>query len=189
LRGAWILKNLFGTPSPPPPPTIAAIEPDIRGATTIREQLAKHRDDPSCNRCHQNIDPPGFALESFDVIGGERTWYRTSQAGKSLQIPLHPQSPKHHVRYRQGPDVDASGTLPDGREFSGIHDYKRLLLEDEAVMARPLTRLLLTYSLSRNLGFSDRPEVERIVTSVKAQDYGLRSIIHEIVASSAFRQP
>ena len=189
LRGAWIFKNLFGTPSPPPPPTIAAIEPDIRGATTIREQLAKHRNDQSCRRCHQKIDPPGFALESFDVIGGERTWYRTAQAGKYLRIPQHPQSPKHHVRYRQGPDVDASGTLPDGREFSGIRDYKRLLLEDESVMSRPLTRLLLTYSLGRNLGFSDRREVERIVTLAKAQDYGLRSIIHEIVTSAAFRQP
>lgn len=189
LRGAWILENLFGTPSPPPPPTIAAIEPDIRGATTIREQLAKHRDDQSCNRCHQKIDPPGFALESFDVIGGQRDWYRTAQAGKYLQIPRHPQAPKHYVRYRQGPDVDASGTMPDGSTFTGIRDYKHLLLADETIMARPLTRLLLTYSLGRNLGFSDRPEVEQIVSSVKNQNYGLRSIIHEVVASPTFRQP
>jgi hypothetical protein len=189
LRGAWILENLFGTPSPPPPPTVGTIEPDIRGATTIREQLARHRNDASCSRCHSKIDPPGFALERFDVIGGERTWYRTAQQGKYLDIPLHPQAPQQHVRYRQGPDVDASGTLPDGREFAGIRDFKQLLLEDEAILARPLTRLLLTYSLGRNLGFSDRPEVERIVNKVKDNDYGLRSIIHEVVASQTFRQP
>jgi hypothetical protein len=189
LRGAWILKYLYGTPSPPPPPTIAAIEPDIRGATTIREQLAKHREHESCNRCHQKIDPPGFALESFDVIGAQRDWYRTRGKGKYVKVPRHAQAPKHYVQYRQGADVDASGTMPDGRKFANIRDYKRLLLEDKTAMPRSLARLLLTYALGRQLGFSDRPEVERIVASVKPKDYGLRSLIHEIVLSDTFRQP
>lgn len=189
LRGAWILKYLYGTPSPPPPPTIAAIEPDIRGATTIREQLAKHREHESCNRCHQKIDPPGFALESFDVIGAQRDWYRTRGSGKYVKVPRHPQAPKHYVQYRQGADVDASGKMPDGRTFADIRDYKRLLLEDKTAMPRSLARLLLTYSLGRQLGFSDRPEVERIVASVRPKDYGLRSLIHEIVQSTTFRQP
>ena len=189
LRGAWILKYLYGTPSPPPPPTIAAIEPDIRGATTIREQLAKHREHESCNRCHQKIDPPGFALESFDVIGAQRDWYRTRGSGKYVTVPRHPQAPKHYVQYRQGADVDASGTMPDGRHFANIRDYKRLLLEDKTAMPRSLTRLLLTYSLGRQLGFSDRPEVERIVASVQPKKYGLRSLIHEIVLSETFRRP
>ncbi|MDA1016189.1 MAG: DUF1592 domain-containing protein [Planctomycetota bacterium] len=189
LRGAWILKYLYGTPSPPPPPTIKAIEPDIRGATTIREQLAKHREHASCNRCHQQIDPPGFALESFDVIGAQRDWYRTRGSGKYVKVPRHPQAPKHYVQYRQGLDVDPSGTMPDGRKFSGIRDYKRLLLEDKTAMPRALARLLLTYSLGRRLGFSDRPEVERIVASVRGKDYGLRSLIHEITQSDTFRSP
>jgi len=188
LRGAWVLENLFGSPSPPPPPTIAAIEPDIRGATTIREQLAKHRNHQSCNRCHRKIDPPGFALESFDVIGGWRDWYRTRN-GKYVKQLIHPQAPRHHVLYRQGPDVDSSGTLPDGRKFADIREYKRFLLEDETAIARSLTRLLLTYSLGRRLGFSDRPEVERILAKVKAKDYGLRSLIHEVVQSETFRSP
>ena len=189
LRGAWILKYLYGTPSPPPPPMIAAIEPDIRGATTIREQLAKHREHESCNRCHQKIDPPGFALESFDVIGAQRDWYRTRGSGKYVQVPRHPQAPNHYVQYRQGADVDASGTMPDGRHFANIRDYKRLLLEDKTAMPRSLTRLLLTYALGRQMVFSDRPEVERIVASVMPKDYGLRSLIHEIVQSKTFRQP
>ena len=189
LRGAWILENLYGTPSPPPPPSVEAIEPDIRGATTIREQLAKHRDNPSCQRCHRKIDPPGFALERFDVIGGERDWYRTAQGGKPVQKPLHPQSPSHTVRYRQGRDVDASGTLPDGRSFAGIRDYKQLLLEQESAMPGALTRHLLTYSLGRHLTFSDRPEIDRIVANAKAKNDGLRSLIHEVTQNPMFREP
>jgi hypothetical protein len=166
---------------------VAAIEPDIRGATTIREQLARHREHESCNRCHRKIDPPGFALESFDVIGGQRQWYRTRGGGKSLRIPRHPQAPNHYVQYRQGLNVDASGTTADGQAFAGIREYKQLLLQDETAMARALTRLLLTYSLGRHLGFSDRPEVERIVSNVRSQGYRLRSLIHEVVQSQAFR--
>ena len=189
LRGAWILKYFFGTPSPPPPPTVQAVEPDIRGAATIREQIARHRDNQSCNRCHRRIDPPGFALESFDVISARRDWYRTRGRGKYVEKPRHPQSPKHFVQYRQGPDVDASGTTVDGETFAGIREYKRLLLENETAMARSLARLLLTYSLGRRPGFSDRSEVERIVSNTRSQDYGLRSIIHEIVQSETFRRP
>ncbi|MFT4556216.1 MAG: hypothetical protein ACI92S_001558 [Planctomycetaceae bacterium] len=189
LRGVWILNHLFGTPSPPPPPSVAAVEPDVRGATTIREELAKHRADQSCNRCHRNIDPPGFALESFDVLGAHRDWYRTrDRSGKYVKRTLHPHAPTS-VQYRQGPDVDSSGVMPDGRTFADVREYKRLLLEDESAMARSLTRLLMSYSLGRQVGFSDRPAVEEILASTKSQNYGLRSIIGEIVTSETFRSP
>jgi hypothetical protein len=184
-----VLENLFGSPSPPPPPSVAAIEPDIRGATTIREQLALHRDHESCSRCHRHIDPPGFALECFDVIGGQREWYRVAQGGEYVSTPLHPQAQKYPVRYQRGSAVDASGTMPDGRAFAGIREYKQLLLADETAMPRALTRLLLTYALGRNLGFSDRAEVERIVAAARESHYGLRSIIHLVVQSPTFRQP
>jgi len=103
-------------------------------------------------------------------------------------VPRHPQAPFHYVQYRQGADVDASGTMPDGRTFADIREYKRLLLSDTIALPRSLARLLLTYSLGRQLSFSDRPEVERIVESVKTNDYGLRSMVHEIVQSNMFRQ-
>jgi hypothetical protein len=189
LRGAWILKHLYGTPAPPPPPTVTAVEPDIRGATTIREQLALHRAHDSCNRCHRRIDPPGFALESFDVIGGERSWYRTLGHGKAVQRLRHPENKQAMVLYRQGLDVDASGTMPDGQAFADIREYKRLLLQDDTAMLRALTRLLLSYALGRELGFADRPEVEQIVTRVKAGNSGLRSLLHEVVQSKLFRAP
>jgi hypothetical protein len=189
LRGAWILKHFYGTPAPPPPASVAAVEPDIRGATTIREQLARHRHHDDCNRCHRKIDPPGFALESFDVIGAQRQWYRTRGAGKYLQIPRHPQAPKHFVQYRQGPDVDPSGVTSDGQSFADIREYKQLLLRDETGLARALTRLLLTYSVGRHMGFSDRAEMDRIVKGAQAKNCGLRSFIHEIVSSKIFQGP
>ena len=83
MRGAWVLDRILGTPPPPPPADVPAVEPDIRGATTIREQLAKHRQVASCASCHAKIDPPGFALESFDVIGGWRDYYRTTGQRRS----------------------------------------------------------------------------------------------------------
>ncbi len=84
LRGAWVLDRILGTPPPRPPVNVAALEPDIRGATTIREQLAKHRQIATCASCHRSIDPPGFALESFDVIGGWRENYRTIGNGQEV---------------------------------------------------------------------------------------------------------
>src|SRR4030095_10564628 len=78
IRGHWITERILGLETPPPPPTVEAVEPDIRGAVTIRQQLDQHRTNVSCASCHSKMDPPGFALESFDVMGGyrerERAW-------------------------------------------------------------------------------------------------------------------
>jgi hypothetical protein len=134
------------------------------------------------------IDPPGFALESFDVIGGWRDWYRRRDDGKPVDKLIHPGGPAK-VLYRQGPEVDSSGVLPDGRPFSGIREYKRLLAADEAGIARALAGQLLSYSLGRTLGFSDRAEIERIVANAGSSGYGLRSILHEVVQCDTFRRP
>lgn len=167
LRGAWVLERILGTPPSPPPPDIGAIEPDIRGATTIREQLAKHRDVASCAECHREIDPPGFALESFDVIGGWRDRYR------SIGKP--------------GPAVDPSDVLLDGRHFENIDDFKELLLEDKDQLARNLTEKLLAYATGAGPTALDHSEIESIVSRLREQDYGFRSLIHEIVQSALFQ--
>ena len=145
LRGVWILNHLYGTPPPPPPPTVSTVEPDVRGASTIREELAKHRADQSCSRCHRKIDPPGFALESFDVLGAYRDWYRTRQGGKYFRRKTHSHTTQN-VQYQQGPNVDASGELPDGRKFTDIKEYKQLLLEDETARSQALLGNALTRS-------------------------------------------
>ena len=105
-----------------------------------------------------------------------------------MKKKLHPFAPTS-VQYRQGPNVDPSGTMPDGRTFTDVREYKRLLLADETAMAKTLTGLLLSYSLGRELGFSDRAEVERIVASVRGKQYGLRSIVEAVVSSETFRSP
>jgi len=187
-RGVWVLDNILGKPTPPPPPGVPAIEPDIRGATTLREQLAKHRTVEGCAVCHRRIDPPGFALESFDVIGGLREWYRTSGKGENVDRYADAHA-SVRVRYRKGRPVDATGRTPEGRAFSDIREFKKLLLEDKDSFTRCLTEKLLAFALGRAMGFSDRPAVEAIVASVRAKGYGFRTLMHEIVQSETFRRP
>src|SRR3954469_9752063 len=110
-RGAFVMARLLGRPPEPPPPNIAAVEPDVRGATTIREQLDKHRADATCASCHAKIDPPGFALEEFDVIGGFRTRYRSLGTGDpAVRGNI---DPFIGLGFKLGPKVDPSGVLPD----------------------------------------------------------------------------
>ena len=188
LRGAWVMENILGQPPPPPPAGVPAVEPDIRGATTLREQLARHRDDASCAVCHNRIDPPGFALENFDVIGGWRDNYRTLGPGTRPEFSQHPIT-FAWVRYRLGLPVNANGRTADGRRFKDVREFKKILTSDPAAIARGLTNKLATYALGRRIGFSDRPEIERIVESAEKKNYGFRTLIHEIVQSDMFRRP
>lgn len=180
-RGAWVLDRLLGTPPPKPPPDVPALEPDIRGATTVREQLARHRSIESCAACHAQIDPPGFALESYDVIGGRRDFYRLTQWTKGAK-------PIEGVSYLQGPDVDPAGELADGRSFRDVDGLKQHLLSDKDQPARALARRLVTYATGGAPGTSDRAEIEAVVARVRAKNYGLRSLVHEIVQSRLFRE-
>ncbi|MDZ4287220.1 MAG: DUF1592 domain-containing protein, partial [Prosthecobacter sp.] len=181
LRGAWVLERILGTTPPKPPADVEAIEPDIRGATTIREQLAKHREDASCASCHSKIDPPGFALESFDVIGGWRDHYRSIGDGKPRQVN------GRRVRFWPGPAVDPGDVLPDGRRFNNIDEYKKLLLADQDQLARCLTEKLLAYSTGAAPTAADKPKVEAIVQRLRETNYGFKSLIHEIVQSPLFQ--
>ena len=179
LRGAWVLERILGTPPPKPPADIEAIEPDIRGATTIREQLAKHRQVASCATCHVKIDPPGFALENFDVIGGWRERYRA--------LANNGEKDSQGRRVRPGPPVEAADVTPDGARFRDIEEFKQLLLRDKDQLARSLTEKLLAYSTGAAPVKADRPHVEAIVRRVREQGYGFRTLIHEVVASQVFQ--
>jgi hypothetical protein len=179
LRGAWVLDRILGTPPPKPPAEVEAIEPDIRGATTIREQLAKHRQDASCATCHVKIDPPGFALESFDVIGGWRDHYRATGEPREVN--------GRTVRMWPGPAVDPGDVTPDGRRFHDIDEYKKLLLEDKDQLARGLTEKLLTYATGATPRKADRPEIKAIVEKTREKHFGFKSLIHEVVQSPIFQ--
>jgi hypothetical protein len=181
MRGAWVMDRILGTPPPPPPENVAAIDPDIRGATTIREQLAKHRTLESCAVCHRKMDPPGFALESFDCIGGWRDHYRVTGNGGPVIID------GRHMPYHRGPAVDPADVLASGEPFENIDQLKQLLLKDKDQLARSLTSKLLAYATGRAPRAADRDAVEAIVTTIRDQNYGLRSLVHEIVQSELFR--
>jgi hypothetical protein len=182
VRGAWVLDRILGTPPRPPPPGVGAIEPDIRGTTTVREQLDKHRADPSCAGCHAKIDPPGFALESFDAIGGWRENYRSIN-GQKPAVKIDGRA----MRYSEGPKVDPTGVLADGRKFENIDGFKQLLLKDKGPLARGLALQLTTYATGAAPAAGDRPEIDAIVEKLRGRDYGLRSLVHEVVQSPLFR--
>ena len=181
MRGAWVLDRILGTPPPPPPEGVSAIDPDIRGATTIREQLAKHRTDPACASCHSKIDPPGFALESFDCIGGWRDWYRVTGNGGEVKVD------GRRMPYHKGKPVDPSNVTEDGQPFQNIDEFRQLLLRDKDQLARSLTTKLLTYATGAAPTKADRPEIEAIVARVRDKNYGFRSLLHEVVQNSLFQ--
>tara|TARA_R110002049_G_scaffold46487_1_gene135159 strand:- start:112576 stop:114951 length:2376 start_codon:yes stop_codon:yes gene_type:complete len=170
LRGVWVCERILGQTIPPPPENVPAIEPDIRGATTIREMLAKHRSDTACASCHEKIDPAGFALENFDAAGRWRDRY-IQVVGRKL---------------KPGSPVDPSYSMPDGRSFDDFDTFREIVSEDVRPLARNFAEKLLTYATGGPIEFADRDEIDRIVSATEPDDYGLRSLIHQAIVSDIF---
>lgn len=189
LRGNWIVQRILDIEIPPPPP-VAAVEPDIRGAVTIRQQLDKHRADPSCASCHRKMDPPGFALESFDVMGGWRTKYRGVDPESDMCVERGLGKNGQPFEFHYGLPVDAAGELPDGRPFADVREFKRLLLDSEELVAKNLAKQLVVYATGAPVRFSDRAAVDEIVAATKREKgkaFGVRSLVHAVVQSEVFR--
>ncbi len=165
VRGVFINERLLGAHIPPPPPGIPAIEPDIRGATSIRDQLAKHRSNESCASCHKTIDPPGFALELFDPVGGWRTRY-----GKG----------------DKGAKVDPSGLTPEGDAFADLAAWQRLYTQRPQQLARGFASQFLTYATGGPPRFSDSGALQQVVSTSGKSGFGLRSIIQQAILSQMF---
>ena len=170
VRGAWIAERILGMKIPPPPEGVPAIEPDIRGAETVREQLAKHSNDESCASCHRQMDPFGFALESFDPAGQWRSHYLVVKKGRA----------------KLGAEVDSSGQLPDGQHFANINELKRVLGSRPEKIARGLASHLIVYGTGGELSFSDRQAIDQIVTNAQETEYGFRSLLKSVVTSPLF---
>jgi hypothetical protein len=166
LRGKWLLDNILGMPPPPPPPgvntNLTENKPGVRPAS-IRKRLEQHRKNPVCNGCHSQIDPVGFALENFDVLGG---WRAADEGGNP---------------------VDATGVWPNGQEVKGFTGLRAMLLADPERFAGTLTEKLLAYALGRRLEYYDKPAVRKIVRDAAAQDYRWSALVVGIVQSPAFR--
>ena len=145
--------------------------------------LEKHRDEALCASCHKLIDPPGFALESFDVIGGYRERFRSRGKGERVKTKFLGRS---IWEYKAGLPVDASGKLHNGKTFDGVRDYKKLLLNDKEQVARNFIEQLIVYSTGAEIQFADRDEVERILDVTRKSQFGMRTIIHEVIKSRLF---
>ncbi len=182
VRGVWVMERLLGNPPQPPPPGIPGVEPDVRGATTLRELLDQHRDMDSCRSCHSQIDPPGFAMECFDPIGGYRERFRSLGAGDKVDVQIAGRK----VRYRSGPPVDASGQLADGRRFDDFQTFRDLLAADQSTLATTLATKLLTFATGREMGFSDRPIIERIVAATEPEGYRAGDLLRQVILSETF---
>ncbi|MCM8527126.1 MAG: DUF1592 domain-containing protein, partial [Lentisphaeraceae bacterium] len=188
MRGVWINERIIGEIPPPPPPAVPAVEPDTRGATTVREQLEKHRSDKSCNSCHQKIDPAGFALESFDIYGGWREKYRALPEEDKKNIKLVEGHGKNGLPFAffEALPVDSSGELPSGDKFKDIRDFKNILLKDKRKIARNLVNQFVTYATGAAPRFGDKEIVEEILDNAEASDYGVKTLIKELIVSKLF---
>ena len=183
-RGNFVLTNLLGLPPNPPPPGVGSIEPDTRGATTIRETLKKHQAVEACAVCHSRIDPPGFALECFDPVGNFRTHFRISKGVKrTADAGLR----FLHKDYKTGRQVDCSGRTEDGFTFTDIREFKQHLMKSKEQVARNLVSQLITFGTGAEIQFADREEVEAILHRHQAADYPMRRLIHEVVNSRMFQ--
>ena len=164
-RGAWIIEVIFNDPPPPPPNDVPPLkEDDSDKNLTIREKFAVHRKNPNCAGCHSRIDPPGFALENFDITGRWRD------------------------KYENGRDVDASGTLMRRHEFDGVVRFKELLVKENRRFAKAFTGHLLRFALSRELSPADSLTIDTIVDNTEKENYMLESLIREVILSDSFLQ-
>jgi mono/diheme cytochrome c family protein len=164
LRGKWILESILGTPPPPPPPNVPELKDahDAAAPQTVRERLEAHRQNPVCASCHSRIDPLGFGLENYDVLGR----WRETDGGKP---------------------IDAKGELPDGTAFNGAEELKKVLLERKDLMVKNLTTKLLGWALGRGLMLEDYCAVDQIVEEVKKNNYSAHALVHGVVLSVPFR--
>ncbi len=184
-RGNFVLTHLLGQSPGSPPPGVGSIEPDTRGATTIRQTLVKHQAVETCAACHRFIDPPGFALECFDPVGNYRSRYRNS---KGVTREINNGLRFLHRDYDLGLPVDTVGVTADGFEFQDIREYKRHLRRSSLdQVARHVVSMLLTFATGCEIEFADSAEVERILRETKDEDYPLRTLIHQVVESPTFR--
>ena len=187
LRGVWLLENVFGDPTPEPPPDVPAIAPDTSGATSIRDQLAAHRADQSCASCHNRIDPLGMVLENYDPVGRWRDHYpvytKPPDGSKALEEEFYSTVGKGVLA---GPVIDSVGILEDGTRLENAADLKRYVLDNIDTFARCLAEKLLVYSTGRPLSFGDRRVADQIVNSTARKGNGFRDLIVAVAQSESF---
>jgi len=183
LRGAWIMDRIVGEPPPPPPPSVPAVEPDIRGAKSIRELLALHTKSATCAGCHAKFDPVGLALENFDVMGRWRTHYRGTAEGERVAGIDHT---GHDFVYTIAGAVDPAGKLIDGRTFRDGRELKAILASNPRQLARNFLHQLTVYATGTPVRFSDRAEIDKLLDACAPRGYRARDLLHALIGSRIF---
>lgn len=169
-RGVWVSENILGIPPPPPPDVVPAIDPDVSGATTIRDRLAKHRADAACAECHRKIDPLGFSLEAYDPIG---RWRQKYPAVNKKTKPA---------------EIDTTGEFPSGETYTDFATFKKVIHDTRADhFSRHLIRQFLTYTTGRTMEINDDLLIDQIHDQVKKQGLGLKTLMTECLMSEVFR--
>ena len=186
VRGAWVMERLVGQPPPPPPAKVPAVEPDIRGAKTIRDLLAQHTKSKSCAACHAKFDPVGLALENFDVLGGWRARYRGVEEGERI---TGIDRAGHDYSYTLAAEVNSAGDLLDGSHFENITDLKTILAANSRQLARNLLHQFTIYATGTPVRFSDRREIESMLDACEKDGYGVRDLLLALVQSKIFLGP
>lgn len=182
IRGAWLMERIVGDPPPPPPTSVPAIEPDVRGATSIRELLARHTADASCRNCHARFDPVGFGLENFDIMGAWRDRYRSLTSGEEV---TGIDRAGHDFSYHVAGPVDSAGELR-GQTFQSVAELKTLLASNPRQLARNLLHRLVVYATGTPVRFSDRQTIESILDRSGRGGFRTRDLVLELVQSRIF---
>jgi mono/diheme cytochrome c family protein len=164
IRGAWVLENILGMPSPPPPKNVPALTPDTRGAKTPRELLAAHTQESSCALCHARIDPVGFVLENYDPVGRWREKWPGTEAA-----------------------IDPSGTLPDGTAVKDPAEFKAWLVANIDIFSTCLAEKLMTYATGRVPNYAEQREIEKIVKANREAGQGFKDLVLDLIDSRTFR--
>jgi hypothetical protein len=162
-RGKFVLEQILNTPPPPPPPEVPALDEQKQLTGTLRQVMEQHRANAGCASCHQKMDPIGFAFENFDAIGA---WREKDGAA----------------------DIDASGVLPDGREFAGPEGLRKILKAKKSLFVRCVAEKMLTYATGRGLDYYDRAAVDKIMVALEKNDYRFSILLTQIVHSDPFQK-
>ena len=184
-RGVWLLENVLGLPTPPPPPEVPAVAPDTSGTTTMREQMLAHQGDPTCARCHEKIDPLGFIMENFDPVGRWREYYPvyTEEAAAPLKEEFYSNK---DTATRLGRRIDASATMPDGTVLNDVTDLKAYILDNMDLFAECLTEKLMIYATGRPLTFGDKRVARKLANELLDSQGGFQDLVISLVLSESF---
>lgn len=166
IRGAYVMEKLLHDKPAPPPPNVPELGAATNKPATNREMVEIHQKQAVCASCHKKMDVIGFGLENFDTIG---RWRDTEKVGRK-EVPIEP-----------------GGILPGGAAFANVKELKAVLLDEKSRLAEELVESMMAYALGRTVEFSDTDAVDQILQDLKANDYRVRSMIHEIAASPLFR--